>query len=78
MAGVGRDWRDRVAEHRTVERHTREVRDVPPEILNRLEALEAFAQAAADKLNRIDLLVCELQKKLDEHSHDFSAVVRVA
>jgi len=54
MDSVGRSWRDRIAEHRTVERHTREVKDVPPEILARIEALEEFARAAAEKVNKIE------------------------
>lgn len=63
--------------------HTREVRDVPPEIMARLEALEGFAQTVADKINRLELLIYELQQEtskraLKDHTHDFSTVVRVA
>lgn len=56
------DWRSQVAERHEIirEHHTREVKDVPPEIIARLEALEQFAATAADTINRLnaDILAC--------------------
>lgn len=45
-----RAWRDKISEHKLVERHTRE--SVPPEVMRRIEALEEFAKAAAELVNR--------------------------
>lgn len=54
MAVTSRDWR-----HRTNEvRHTREVRDLPP------EAMELLQEMAA-KINKLELAVFDLTSRLE-------------
>ena len=76
MDGVKRRaWRDKIAEHRTVERHTREVRDVPPDVLERIEALEAFARAAADKVNKIEADYHAARQEIEALSARLNAIL---
>lgn len=54
--------------------HTREVSSEPPEILARLEALEAFARQASESVNRANADAVEARRELAEVRGQLEAI----
>ena len=65
MDGVDRKFLDwRASEHREIVRESHHTKELPPEIVARIEALETFATQTSDLVNQANADILEARKDL--------------